>query len=67
MKKMLIKPVKVHFLKNLFFTRIDRKLSEWEWHVVSAEEETKSTLRIIDLKNKLLEKFDDKLKFMNSS
>ena len=34
---------------------------------ISAEGETKSTLRSIDLKNKLVEKFDDKLKFMKSS
>ena len=34
---------------------------------ISAERETKSTLRSIDLKNKLVEKFDDKLKFMKSS
>ena len=34
---------------------------------MSAEGETKSTLRSIDLKNKLEEKFHDKLKFMKSS
>ena len=34
---------------------------------IRAEGETKSTLRSIDLKNKLVEKFDDKLKFMKSS
>ena len=34
---------------------------------MSAEGETKSTLRSIDLKSKLVEKFDDKLKFMKSS
>ena len=34
---------------------------------ISAEGETKSTLRSIDLKNKLVEKFDDKLKFMKFS
>ena len=34
---------------------------------ISAERETKSTLRSIDLKNKLVEKFDDKLEFMKSS
>ena len=34
---------------------------------ISSEGETKSTLRGIDLKNKLVEKFDDKLKFMKSS
>ena len=34
---------------------------------ISAEGETKSTLCNINLKNKLVEKFDDKLKFMKSS
>ena len=34
---------------------------------ISAEGETKSTLRSIDLKNKVVGKFDDKLKFMKSS
>ena len=34
---------------------------------MSAEGETKSMLRSINLKNKLVEKFDDKLKFMKSS
>ena len=34
---------------------------------ISAEGKTKSTLSSIDLKNKLVEKFDDKLKFMKSS
>ena len=34
---------------------------------ISAEGETKSTLRSTDLKNKLVEKFDNKLEFMKSS
>ena len=34
---------------------------------IRAEGETKSTLCSIDFKSKLLEKFDDKLKFMKSS
>ena len=34
---------------------------------ISAEGDTKSTLCCIDLKNKLVEKFDDKLKFTKSS
>ena len=61
----LFRLIQFHIVQKHEICTLEQLLHFYE--EISAEGETKSTLRSIDLKNKIVEKFDDELKFMKFS